>query len=169
MPEFDEIRTSEQEAQLDAPVPAEAAAPGAAESTDAAAVPPTGASAETDVAESGVTAAADLPAWPPGAGLPAADHPEPVDPPEPVAPEPQAARPVVAGPAVQPAAAEPVAVEDPREELRKKLGRQPGDWYVVHSYAGYENKVKANLETRINSLDMEDYIFQIEEIGRAHV
>jgi len=42
------------------------------------------------------------------------------------------------------------------------LGQQPGDWYVVHSYAGYENKVKTNLETRINSLDMEDYIFQIE-------
>ncbi len=38
----------------------------------------------------------------------------------------------------------------------------PGDWYVVHSYAGYENRVKANLETRISSLNMEDYIFQIE-------
>nr|WP_235910282.1 transcription termination/antitermination protein NusG [Goekera deserti] len=38
----------------------------------------------------------------------------------------------------------------------------PGDWYVVHSYAGYENKVKTNLESRIQSLDMEDYIFQIE-------
>ncbi|HYU02565.1 MAG TPA: transcription termination/antitermination protein NusG [Jatrophihabitantaceae bacterium] len=37
-----------------------------------------------------------------------------------------------------------------------------GDWYVVHSYAGYENKVKANLESRIQSLDMEDYIFQVE-------
>ncbi|HEY7048159.1 MAG TPA: transcription termination/antitermination protein NusG [Jatrophihabitantaceae bacterium] len=39
---------------------------------------------------------------------------------------------------------------------------QVGDWYVVHSYAGYENKVKANLESRIQSLDMEDYIFQVE-------
>ena len=38
----------------------------------------------------------------------------------------------------------------------------PGDWYVVHSYAGYENKVKTNLETRITSLNMEDYIFQVE-------
>ena len=38
----------------------------------------------------------------------------------------------------------------------------PGDWYVIHSYAGYENKVKANLETRITSLNMEDYIFQVE-------
>ena len=38
----------------------------------------------------------------------------------------------------------------------------PGDWYVIHSYAGYENKVKTNLETRITSLNMEDYIFQVE-------
>jgi transcription termination/antitermination protein NusG len=39
---------------------------------------------------------------------------------------------------------------------------QPGDWYVIHSYAGYENRVKTNLESRITSLNMEDYIFQIE-------
>ncbi|HEY2296249.1 MAG TPA: transcription termination/antitermination protein NusG [Jatrophihabitans sp.] len=39
---------------------------------------------------------------------------------------------------------------------------QFGDWYVVHSYAGYENKVKTNLESRISSLDMEDFIFQVE-------
>jgi len=38
----------------------------------------------------------------------------------------------------------------------------PGDWYVVHSYAGYEKKVKGNLQNRIQSLNMEDYIFQIE-------
>src|ERR1700746_234156 len=38
----------------------------------------------------------------------------------------------------------------------------PGDWYVVHSYAGYENRVKTNLESRIQSLNMEDYIYQIE-------
>ena len=45
-----------------------------------------------------------------------------------------------------------------REELRSK----PGDWYVVHSYAGYEKRVKGNLLQRIQSLHMEDYIFQIE-------
>ena len=39
---------------------------------------------------------------------------------------------------------------------------QQGDWYVVHSYAGYENKVKTNLESRISSLNMEDYIYAIE-------
>ena len=52
--------------------------------------------------------------------------------------------------------------EDPVAELRQALRRRPGDWYVVHSYAGYENKVKTNLETRITSLDMEDFIFQVE-------
>jgi transcription termination/antitermination protein NusG len=43
-----------------------------------------------------------------------------------------------------------------------ELRMLPGDWYVVHSYAGYENRVKTNLESRIQSLNMEDYIFQIE-------
>jgi transcription termination/antitermination protein NusG len=52
--------------------------------------------------------------------------------------------------------------EDPAEALRSTLRSQFGDWYVIHSYAGYENKVKTNLESRITSLDMEDYIFQIE-------
>ena len=52
--------------------------------------------------------------------------------------------------------------EDPVEALRRELRTAFGDWYVVHSYAGYENKVKANLESRISSLDMEDYIFQVE-------
>ncbi|HEX3813742.1 MAG TPA: transcription termination/antitermination protein NusG [Mycobacteriales bacterium] len=59
----------------------------------------------------------------------------------------------------EPAEDEPV---DPSSELRAALRAAPGDWYVVHSYAGYENKVKANLENRISSLDMEDFIFQIE-------
>ena len=52
--------------------------------------------------------------------------------------------------------------EDPAEEMRRALRTSFGDWYVVHSYAGYENKVKTNLESRIASLDMEDYIFQVE-------
>jgi transcription termination/antitermination factor NusG len=51
---------------------------------------------------------------------------------------------------------------EPAEAMRKKLRILPGDWYVVHSYAGYENKVKTNLEARIQSLDVEDYIYQIE-------
>ncbi|SIR70313.1 transcription termination/antitermination protein NusG [Williamsia sterculiae] len=52
--------------------------------------------------------------------------------------------------------------EDPVEALKKQLRRAPGDWYVIHSYAGYENKVKANLETRVQNLDVGDYIFQVE-------
>jgi transcriptional antiterminator NusG len=52
--------------------------------------------------------------------------------------------------------------EDPATAFRERLRSAPGEWYVVHSYAGYENKVKTNLETRIHSLDMEDYIYQIE-------
>jgi transcriptional antiterminator NusG len=47
-------------------------------------------------------------------------------------------------------------------EFTRELRMLPGDWYVVHSYAGYENRVKTNLESRIQSLNMEDYIFQIE-------
>lgn len=66
--------------------------------------------------------------------------------------------------------ADPAAVEqaeeepavDPGEELRTRLRRQPGDWYVVHTYAGYEKRVKTNLEARILTQDMEDAIYEIE-------
>ena len=52
--------------------------------------------------------------------------------------------------------------EDPAVVLKKELRLKPGEWYVIHSYAGYENKVKANLETRVQNLDVGDYIFQVE-------
>ena len=58
---------------------------------------------------------------------------------------------------------------DPVEALRQKLRFAPGEWYVVHSYAGYENKVKTNLETRITSLDMEEFIYQVEVPTRDEV
>lgn len=51
---------------------------------------------------------------------------------------------------------------DPVAEFKTELRMLPGDWYVVHSYAGYENRVRTNLESRTQSLNMEDYIFQIE-------
>ncbi|WP_026820492.1 transcription termination/antitermination protein NusG [Arthrobacter castelli] len=51
---------------------------------------------------------------------------------------------------------------DPEEEYKAKLRRQEGDWYVIHSYAGYENRVKTNLENRIQSLNMEEEIFEIQ-------
>ncbi|WKG04697.1 transcription termination/antitermination protein NusG [Mycolicibacterium sp. HK-90] len=59
-------------------------------------------------------------------------------------------------------AAEADEDEDPAVALKKELRLKPGDWYVIHSYAGYENKVKANLETRVQNLDVGDYIFQVE-------
>jgi transcription termination/antitermination protein NusG len=59
-------------------------------------------------------------------------------------------------------APEVVEEEDPVVSFREQMRLSPGDWYVIHSYAGYENKVKTNLETRISSLNMEDYIFQVE-------
>lgn len=54
------------------------------------------------------------------------------------------------------------AEPDPVQAFRESISLFPGDWYVVHSYAGYENRVKANVESRIKALDMEDYIFQVE-------
>jgi len=60
------------------------------------------------------------------------------------------------------AAEQPEEEVDPVEEFRRELRTLPGEWYVVHSYAGYENRVKANLESRIQSLNMEDYIYQVE-------
>ena len=52
--------------------------------------------------------------------------------------------------------------EDPVAAFKEQMRISPGDWYVIHSYAGYENKVKGNLESRLVSLNVEDYIFQIE-------
>ena len=50
---------------------------------------------------------------------------------------------------------------DPLEEFRAALRSKPGDWYVVHTYSGMENRVKANLENRTNSLNMEDFIYEV--------
>jgi transcriptional antiterminator NusG len=52
--------------------------------------------------------------------------------------------------------------EDPVVAFKTQLRRLPGEWYVIHSYAGYENRVKANLENRTQSLNMEDFIYQVE-------
>ncbi|MEI6694146.1 MAG: transcription termination/antitermination protein NusG [Actinomycetes bacterium] len=52
--------------------------------------------------------------------------------------------------------------DDEVAAFRAQMLRSVGDWYVVHSYAGYENRVKTNLESRVSSMHMEDYIFQIE-------
>ncbi|TLW93729.1 transcription termination/antitermination protein NusG [Saccharomonospora piscinae] len=85
-----------------------------------------------------------------GAGE-AVASPEPVEPLEPAQ-----------SPEASSSAGEQAEDEDPVAALRAELRSLPGDWYVVHSYAGYENKVKNNLETRRQTLDVEDYIFQVE-------
>ena len=51
---------------------------------------------------------------------------------------------------------------DPVQAFKDELAGKFGDWFVVHSYAGYENRVKANLESRITSLNMEDHIFEVQ-------
>ena len=56
---------------------------------------------------------------------------------------------------------EVVGAEDPLEEFRRSLWSKPGDWFVIHTYSGMENRVKANLENRITSLNMEDYIHEV--------
>ena len=72
------------------------------------------------------------------------------------------AEPADVGPAPAPEPVKEPEDVDPIEAFKAELRRLPGDWYVVHSYAGYENRVKANLENRIQSLNMEDYIHQVE-------
>jgi len=57
--------------------------------------------------------------------------------------------------------AEPELEEDPAEAFRTRLSLLPGEWYVLHSYAGFENRVKQNIETRTISLSMEDFIFEV--------
>ena len=73
--------------------------------------------------------------------------------------------------AEEPEAGVPTAVDedgdtlegvDPVQAFKDDLAARFGDWFVVHSYAGYENRVKANLENRIQSLNMEDYIFEVQ-------
>ncbi|MCP3760162.1 transcription termination/antitermination protein NusG [Streptomyces sp. TBY4] len=64
--------------------------------------------------------------------------------------------------AVEAADAEPAEPVDPIQALRDELRLLPGEWYVIHTYAGYEKRVKANLEQRAVSLNVEDFIYQAE-------
>ncbi|MFQ6483838.1 transcription termination/antitermination protein NusG [Brachybacterium epidermidis] len=63
--------------------------------------------------------------------------------------------------AEEPAAGEPEE-EDPLVALKRQLRSALGEWYVIHSYSGHENRVKTQLTTRIETQDMEEYIFQVE-------
>jgi transcriptional antiterminator NusG len=62
----------------------------------------------------------------------------------------------------EPVEEEPAEPVDPVEALRQELRALPGEWYVIHTYAGYEKRVKANLEQRAVSLNVEDFIYQAE-------
>jgi transcriptional antiterminator NusG len=131
---------------------------------------------EVDAAERGNDSTVATAAYEVGETVSADDEPSA---PEAAAPEAEAAQaevPEEAAPAAPQEAAEAAAhdggdgdVADPVAELRAALRFAPGDWFVVHSYAGYENKVKTNLETRITSLDMEDFIYQVEVPTREEV
>jgi len=76
-------------------------------------------------------------------------------------PEPEAAP----APEAEPAAPEPEPAASSEPELEEVAvpapSSGPGEWYVIHTYAGYENKVKANLQSRIGSMQMEDKIFDV--------
>src|SRR5690554_6944416 len=63
---------------------------------------------------------------------------------------------------VDEALTEEEAEVDPYEDFRKELKYLPGKWYVIHSYSGFEKRVKQNIENRRVSMTMEDYIFQVE-------
>jgi len=58
--------------------------------------------------------------------------------------------------------AEDAVDEDPYETFRKELRFLPGKWFVIHSYAGFERRVKSNIENRKQSMAMEDFIYQVE-------
>jgi transcriptional antiterminator NusG len=64
-------------------------------------------------------------------------------------------------PAADAPVADTPAADDPLEAFRRELWAKPGDWFVVHTYSGMEKRVKHNLENRIVSLNMEDYIHEI--------
>jgi transcription termination/antitermination protein NusG len=156
-PEPEAQADSEPEAQAD-PEP-EAEAPAAEEAPS-----PIAAEFERALQE-----AADAPAEPePAPAEESAPEPEPA--PEPEAPAAEAA-PVVeaAVPMVEPssngdaavAEADGEAAEEEEEDPAIARAFMPGDWFVVHTYAGYENKVKTNLESRISSMNVEEKIFEV--------
>jgi transcriptional antiterminator NusG len=93
---------------------------------------------------------------------PAPPEPEPAAEPEPVVEAAVAvAEPSSNGDAAAAAEAEPAGESEEEEDPALARAFQPGDWFVVHTYAGYENKVKTNLESRISSMNVEEKIFEV--------
>ena len=155
-PAASEVEAAQAEAGEAAEADETAGASGAAEADGAGET----AEAQAEQAESWEAGAEEAGAEPEEAGA-GAEEPGGAEPEEAVAggAEPQEAE-------LQEAGADEAGSEeaeaDPVETYTAELRQLPGDWYVVHSYAGYENRVKGNLESRTQSLYMEDYIFQIE-------
>jgi len=155
-PAASEVEAAQAEAGEAAEADETAEASGAAEAEDAGET----AEAQAEQAESSEAGAEEAGAEPEEAEA-GAEEPGGAEPEEAVAggAEPQEAE-------LQEAGSEEAGAEeaeaDPVEVYAAELRQLPGDWYVVHSYAGYENRVKGNLESRTQSLNMEDYIFQIE-------
>jgi len=93
---------------------------------------------------------------------PAPPEPEPAAEPEPVVEAAVAvAEPSSNGDAAAAAEVEPAGESEEEEDPALARAFQPGDWFVVHTYAGYENKVKTNLESRISSMNVEEKIFEV--------
>ena len=82
-------------------------------------------------------------------------------PPEPEVAEPEVAEPEVAKPEEPAAEAASGNGAEPSEDGAADPFSGPGEWYVVHTYAGYENKVRTNLQTRIQTMQMQDKIFDV--------
>jgi transcriptional antiterminator NusG len=178
----EEPRAAEQPVAADEPAASEepAAPETPAETEEPAAEPAAPEAAEPEAPAETEEPAADVPVAAEQAEAAPLESSAPEQPAEPVAAEPPADEPAtepadepVADVPAQPTAGqEPAAAEleaepdgeavDEVEAFRERLISLPGDWYVVHTYAGYENRVKANLESRIASLNMEDYIFDIQ-------
>jgi transcriptional antiterminator NusG len=160
-PAASEVEAAQAEAGEAAEADETAGASGAAEADGAGET----AEAQAEQAESWEAGAEEAGAEPEEAGA-GAEEPGGAEPEEAVAggAEPQEAELQEAG--ADEAGSEEAGAEeaeaDPVEAYAAELRQLPGDWYVVHSYAGYENRVKGNLESRTQSLNMEDYIFQIE-------
>ena len=156
-PAASEVEAAQAEAGEAAEADETAEASGAAEAEDAGET----AEAQAEQAESWEAGAEEAGAEPGEAG---AEEPGGAEPEEAEAggAEPQEAELQEAGSEEAEAEEAEEAEADPVEAYTAELRQLPGDWYVVHSYAGYENRVKGNLESRTQSLNMEDYIFQIE-------
>jgi transcriptional antiterminator NusG len=131
-------------------------------STEAGNEPGPGAEAETPEVTAEPAVEAEVPEEPvveaPATDVPPEEAPAAE---EPVAEEPAAEEPVAEEPVAEEPVAEEPADDDPLEAFRRELAAKVGDWFVVHTYSGMENRVKSNLENRIISLNMEDYIHEI--------